>query len=222
MIHILTGPFGSGKTELAINLALHLKNAEEDVSLVDLDVITPYFRIRDVADFLSEKGIDVVTVKRELRHVDLPILPQRLVELFTQRERHVVVDLGGDDDGARVISSLKPLLDGRQVRAYFVVNVFRPFNETVEEICQNIGRLSSRSRLRFNALVNNANLGDQSTEEIVTLGERMVSEVSKVTELPVQWTVLSEELAERLNFSAFKYPVFVIKRFMRVSWEDRR
>lgn len=222
MIHILTGPFGSGKTELAINLALHLKNAEEDVSLVDLDVITPYFRIRDVADFLSEKGIDVVTVKRELRHVDLPILPQRLVELFTQRERHVVVDLGGDDDGARVISSLKPLLDGCQVRAYFVVNVFRPFNETVEEICQNIGRLSSRSRLRFNALVNNANLGDQSTEEIVALGERMVSEVSKVTELPVQWTVLSEELAERLNFSAFKYPVFVIKRFMRVSWEDRR
>jgi len=222
MIHILTGPFGSGKTELAINLALHLRNAEEDVSLVDLDVITPYFRIRDAADLLSETGVDVVTVKRELKHMDLPILPQRLVELFTQKECHVVVDLGGDDDGARVISSLKPLLDNRQVRTYFVVNVFRPFNETVEEISRNIERLSSRSRLRFDALVNNTNLGDQSTEKIVALGEKVVSEVSKITGLPVQWTVLSEKLAKRVDISAFKYPVFVIKRFMRVPWEGRR
>ncbi|HCZ06957.1 MAG: hypothetical protein PWP37_687 [Thermotogota bacterium] len=222
MIHILTGPFGSGKTEISINLALRLKEVAEDVSLLDLDVITPYFRIRDVADLLGEMGIDVVTVKRELKYMDLPIIPGRLTELFSKDNAHIVVDLGGDDDGARVISSLKSLLDGKRISVYFVVNVFRPFNETVDEICYNIERLSSRSRLKFDAIINNSNLGDLSTEEVVLKGEDVVTRVSEITGIPVKWTVLDEALAKHADISGFKYPVFLIKRFLGTPWEGRR
>ncbi|PLV60132.1 hypothetical protein [Thermotoga sp. KOL6] len=222
MVHILMGPFGSGKTEISINLALRLREMGENVSLVDLDVITPYFRIRDVEDTLRKRGILVVTVENRLKYMDLPIIPKHIERAFSSEESHVVIDLGGDDDGARVISSLKPLLKNRETKTYFVINVFRPFSENVREIVQTMERLSNRSRLHIDFLVNNSNLGPLSTKETLLQGEKILTEVSTITGIPVKWTVVLEDLASRIDVNSLKYPVFKIKRFMKTLWEIGR
>jgi len=182
-ISVFMGMFGSGKTEISLNVALELKEKFEHVALADIDVISSYFRSRDYISELERIGIRLIAPHGALMHADLPIITAAV----------------------------------KDVRTYFVLNPYRPFTDTIEKAVEHISRLSKVSRRKIDYLINNANLGNETTLENIRYGERFVSEVSKRINIPVLATVV----ADGICFNAEKFPVFKIKKFLKTPWDIR-
>jgi len=218
MIHIFMGPFGSGKTEIAINYAIRLRNESRVVHLVDLDLITPYFRSRDAVRVLKKMGINVLIPPEEIMYADLPLFPRQLGTVFKEDSADVVVDLGGDDDGARILRSLNDRLRGVAKNVYFVINTRRPFYQTPGEIAEYVKNLSNRADVIVDFLVNNTNLGPYTNDHVVHEGEKVMAKASEILGIPIIWTVLWKGLTKQIKTN---FPVFYIERFMRLPWEEK-
>ncbi|OAA31885.1 cobalamin biosynthesis protein CobQ [Kosmotoga arenicorallina S304] len=214
-ISIFMGMFGSGKTEISLNVALELKEKYEHVALADIDVISPYFRSRDYFKELERMGIKLIAPHSSLMHADLPIITAAVYGYISNEKYSLIIDVGGNDDGAIVLSSLKVALKGKDVRTYFVLNPYRPFTDTVEKTIDHIHRLSRVSRRKIDYLINNSNLGNETTLENIQYGEAFVSEVSRQTNIPVLATVVMNGL----HFNSEKFSVFRIKKFLKTPWE---
>lgn len=208
--HVIIGMFGSGKTEIALNSAIYLKKQYEKVAIADIDVISPYFRTRDEIDILENMGIKVITPPRKFMHADLPIIPAAVGGYISNPEYQIIIDAGGNEDGSTVVGSLKNFLDQANVATYFVINTRRPFMNTVEDIEYYIERLSAKARRKVNYLISNSNLQDETTEEIILKGERILKEVSQKTGIPVAFTVVPDFLKEVKT----EFPKFILKRFL--------
>ena len=133
-ITIFTGPFGSGKTEIAVNYALHLNRHGEKVGLVDLDIVNPYFRSRALSQWLKEAGIDLVSTQPGLEMADLPALSPRIFSFLQSPDHQVIFDVGGDPVGARVLGRFQPYFQTNPYRLWLVVNPYRPGYEDPERI----------------------------------------------------------------------------------------
>ena len=216
-ISVFMGMFGSGKTEISLNVALELKEKFEHVALADIDVISSYFRSRDYISELERIGIRLIAPHGALMHADLPIITAAVYGYISNETYSLIIDVGGNDDGAVALGSLKVALDGKDVRTYFVLNPYRPFTDTIEKAVEHISRLSKVSRRKIDYLINNANLGNETTLENIKYGERFVSEVSKRINIPVLATVV----ADGICFNAEKFPVFKIKKFLKTPWDIR-
>ncbi|WP_245612728.1 cobalamin biosynthesis protein CobQ [Kosmotoga pacifica] len=214
-ISIFMGMFGSGKTEISLNVAVKLKEKFKRVALADIDVISPYFRSRDHVEELNRMGIKLIAPHGALMHADLPIISPVVHGYIANEEYSLVIDVGGNDDGAIALGSLKVALDGKNVKTYFVINPYRPFTNTVEKTVEHLQRLSRVSRRRIDFLINNANLGRETTVENVLFGEKFISRVSELTNIPVAATVIADDL----NFEEEKFPIFKIKKFLKTPWE---
>lgn len=214
-ILIFMGMFGSGKTEIALNVALCLRESFEKIAIADIDVISPYFRSRDHAAELEKKGIKVITPPAQLMHADLPIIPPAVHGFIENEQYRLVLDVGGNDDGAVVLGSLSYLLKKEDTATFFVINPFRPFTDTVQKTVEHIERLSSKARMKVDYLVNNANLGKETTRENVKYGEEFIKEVSKATAIPVAMTVVMDGLKEE----NLQFPVFNLKKHLKTPWE---
>ena len=142
-IVIIVGNYGSGKTEVAINLAVHQKRAGLDVRIADLDLVNPYFRTREAKDSLSELGINVVLPSDEFLQADLPVLSPLVAGMIREPGELSLLDVGGNDAGATVLASLEDILQNKPVTMLQVVNPLRPFTNTVE------GCLKVRSEMNF-------------------------------------------------------------------------
>ncbi|WP_129407955.1 cobalamin biosynthesis protein CobQ [Marinitoga lauensis] len=208
--HVIIGMFGSGKTEIALNSAIYLKEKYDNVAIADIDVISPYFRTRDEIDVLENMGIKVITPPRKFMHADLPIIPPAVGGYIVNPEFQTIIDAGGNEDGSTVVGSLKNFLDQTKTATYFVVNTKRPFMNTVEDIEYYIERLSAKARRRVDFLVSNSNLQNETTEEIILSGEKLLKEVSEKTGIPVAFTVVPEFLKDIKT----EFPKFVLKRFL--------
>ena len=212
-VFVYVGMFGSGKTELAINTAVELKKEEKNVALLDIDVISPYFRSRDKKDPLEEMGIKVVSPPGALSHADLPIITAQVGGYISNESFFTVADVGGNEDGATVLGSLKPFLDRVNKKVFFVVNTLRPFSTTFDEIVRNIKKISAVSRTKIDYLINNTNIAQETTEENVKSGEELIKKVSEYLEIPVAFTVVSEEM----DFQG-EFPVLKLKRYLAEQW----
>ncbi|WP_456399868.1 nucleotide-binding protein [Mesoaciditoga sp.] len=212
-VFVYVGMFGSGKTELAINTAVELKKEEKNVALLDIDVISPYFRSRDKKDPLEEMGIKVVSPPGVLSHADLPIITAQVGGYISNESFFTVADVGGNEDGATVLGSLKPFLDRVNKKVFFVVNTLRPFSTTFDEIVRNIKKISAVSRTKIDYLINNTNIAQETTEENVKSGEELIKKVSEYLEIPVAFTVVSEEM----DFQG-EFPVLKLKRYLAEQW----
>lgn len=194
---ILTGNYGSGKTELSIALASQLRrHARGRIALVDLDIVNPYFRSAEQKTLLEAKGIEVFMPSFAMSTVDIPALPADIMSVFAQDYAHVVIDLGGDDTGAAALGRyhpyLKPLRNELQV--LYVVNPLRPLSGTAEDIVRLFGLIESRARLRPTMLVNNANLQEQTTARELINAQALLGEVSKQLNIPIGMVVGEEHL----------------------------
>lgn len=214
-VSVMMGMFGSGKTELSLNLAFYLKSSYEAVALIDADVISPYFRSRDLLDSFAENDIDIIAPEGPLRTADLPIIPARVRGAIQSEDSNVVIDAGGNDYGAVVLSSISADIKNQRSAVFFVINPFRPFTDTVAKTVDHLARLSERSRLTVNYLVNNANLGSETTKDDILSGERFVEEVSDETGIPVIMTCVMDGT----EFLENRFPVFRMKKYLKTPWE---
>ncbi|HOM02700.1 MAG TPA: hypothetical protein PLH43_07735 [Acetivibrio sp.] len=198
-ISIFTGHFGSGKTEVAVNFALRLREQNINTAIVDFDIVNPFFRTTDVKRELESKNIWVVSPLYANTNVDVPALPAEIYTLFEKKEYNVVFDVGGDDLGARALSRFKEEIENDDYEMYFVINTKRPMTDTVEKIEQMIFEIESASRLKVSKLVNNTNLVGKTTVEDVIEGHKMIKELSRKLNIPVAFVSGFREIADEVR-----------------------
>jgi hypothetical protein len=215
-ITIFTGRFGSGKTEVALNYALRLADRGGIPLLVDLDVVTPYFRTREKSEEMAERGVEVVAPFQVGQYVDIPAISPRILGAIEQKRRPVVLDVGGDVQGARVLSQYAAVIDRSGYTMNFVVNPYRPFMGTVAGVETAVREIERSSHLSASHLVSNPNLMSESTPELVLAGHRQVQEASRALGLPISMLIVSESLFKEANDQlVFELPILVVHRFWR-------
>jgi len=220
-IVIFAGRFGSGKTEISLNYALSLvdQTDQQRPILVDLDVVTPYFRTRELAERLAQEGVDVVTPAPVAQHLDVPGITPEILGAIQQPYRPVVLDVGGDAQGARALGQYASVLNQLDYAMNFVVNPHRPFTDSVAGIAQAVAEIQSTARLQATALVSNPNLIGETTLPIVTAGHRLVEEAAQALGLPVAFVSLRADLAAEAGPNTFRQPVMPLRRFFVLPWE---
>ena len=215
---IIVGNYGSGKTETAVNLALHQQSSGLDVSIVDLDLVNPYFRTREARVFLENLGVEVVLPDKRYMHADLPILAPAVAGMIQDPAELTILDAGGDDVGVTVLAALGDFLSKREVHMIQVINPFRPFTETIEGCIQIKEEIEASSKLKITSLVSNANLIDETTPEHIIEGYRFIKEVSKTTGLPIEFITASSQMIPQLDMNQFHCPVLTIDRKLVFPW----
>ncbi|MBQ6398965.1 MAG: hypothetical protein IJI21_02485 [Clostridia bacterium] len=182
---ILTGNYGSGKTEIALNLALRAAEREK-TTLVDLDIVNPYFRSGEKADELREKGIRVLMPVFAMTTVDIPALPAEIQSVFESDAERIIFDVGGDDTGAAALGRYFPsfMMRRQEVMTALVVNCMRPLTETREDILDLAERIQARGRLKLDMLINNTNLADQSDGKMLLAPSGMLRECARELDIP--------------------------------------
>jgi hypothetical protein len=194
-VTILVGHFGSGKTEIAVNLAFGWRDRGEDVAVVDLDVVKPYFRVRALREEMEGRGIRLVVPQDDRFYADLPIVvPEVRGAIARAMAGHgrVIVDVGGADVGSRVLGSIPGLGDPELADVLFVVNGRRPFAETPDAVVAMVSEIERASKLKMTGLVANTHLIQETTADTVEEGLELAEAVGRVTGLPVRfWAMLS-------------------------------
>ena len=208
-ITLFAGHYGSGKTNIALNYARILKRAGEKVAIADLDIVNPYFRTKDSAQDLQAEGIDLVVSDFANSNVDFPALPKEIYSLVAppvlsttncQLPTRVVIDVGGDDRGALALGRYVP--DIRAENDYemlAVVNAARPLTRTPQDAVEVLREIESACQLPFTGIVNNTNLGQQTTAETVLGSRAYADEIAALMKLPVRFTCAPAALAEELS-----------------------
>ena len=194
-ITVFSGHYGSGKTNVALSVALGLARSGQSVTVADLDIVNPYFRTKDSARELEKAGIELICSDYANTNVDIPALPQSMYAITDDRSRKVVVDLGGDDRGALALGRLAPaILEENDFDLFAVINMFRPLTKTAEETVGVMKEIEAASGLRFTGLVNNSNLGEETTPETVLSSLPYAEEAARLTGLPIVMTTVEKEL----------------------------
>ncbi|MBR4874691.1 MAG: hypothetical protein IKU87_02585 [Clostridia bacterium] len=210
-INIVTGHYGSGKTEFSVNFALELKKTHEKVILVDLDIVNPYFRSNDSRKLLEDAGIDVIAPHYAGTNVDIPVLPPEIMRVFEEKDAKIVIDVGGDDDGAIALGRYKKYFDANGYEMYLVINTRRPLTTSEDEIIRMKEDIESASRLSVTGLISDTNIAGETTPEIVMEGFDVVNNVSKKTGLLIKFICAEEKVASNLP-DTIKDKIFTIVR----------
>ncbi|UCE62197.1 MAG: hypothetical protein JSU63_10895 [Phycisphaerales bacterium] len=217
---LIVGNYGSGKTEVAVNLAIRLSQ-EQSVSIVDLDIVNPYFRCREVRGEMEETGIRVINPEGDYQAADLPIILPEIRGAVLDGRGVLICDVGGDDVGARVLSSLADVLLDRPCVMLQVLNAKRPFTETVEGCLRIRREIEAASRLRVTGLVSNTHLLDETDAGTVFDGLRLARDVEEASGLPVSFVTADENMRNSFDTEAAGCPVLWIKRRMLPPWKLR-
>ncbi len=199
-ITLFAGHYGSGKTNIAVNYALHLKNKGENVTIADLDIVNPYFRTRDSLEELNSAGIKLISSEFASSNVDLPALPGEVYSILDNFRECAIMDIGGDDRGAyalgRYADSIK---NENNYEMLFVFNKYRPLTPTAEDALEIMGEIEEACKIKFTAIVNNSNLGALTTAEDVLASVEETEKLSALSGLPVKMTTAESELVNNLN-----------------------
>ena len=197
---LLCGHYGSGKTNIAVNLAQKIKREYPIVTLADLDIVNPYFRSKDSATELEEAGIRLICSNYANSNVDIPALPSDLYALTDDRRMRAIIDVGGDDRGALVLGRLAPaILNENDYEMLMVINCYRPWTRDAASTLEVMREIEAAGGIRFTALVNNSNLGIETTAEDVLASVRYADEVATMSNLPVVMTTADEKLEDELR-----------------------
>ena len=185
-ITLFAGHYGSGKTNIAVNYAIAMAREGKAVCIADLDIVNPYFRTKDSAERLSEAGVTLISPQFANTNVDLPALPAEAYRLVQDKSIYGVMDIGGDDRGAyalgRYVDAIKAENDYRMV---FVANCYRPLTPTAEEALEVMREIETACNLKFTDIINNSNLGPETTAETVLNSLDYIQKLSQLSGLPV-------------------------------------
>lgn len=194
-IVLLSGHYGSGKTNIAVNLALRMKAAREKVAIADIDIVNPYFRTKDSQAELEKAGIRLICSDFAGSNVDLPALPQDVYAITDEPDLFSVIDVGGDDRGALALGRWRDaILRENDYEMLFVVNRFRPLTADALSTIEVMREIELASGMPFTAVVNNSNLGEETTVRDVLNSRDYAAEICERTGLPLKMTAVREEL----------------------------
>ena len=186
-LYIFTGHFGSGKTEVAVNFALDLKKNKPDanVALIDMDIINPFFRSADARGRLEKRGIRVETMLFANTNVDVPALSGAMGPLIADESTYVILDVGGDDLGAKAVGYYAQLIKDRPHTAFFVLNPYRPFTKEIADTAGIFGEIEESALIKIDALIDNSNLLEYTDASVIAKGGTKVKAFAEFAKLPV-------------------------------------
>ena len=196
-VTLFCGHYGSGKSNLAVNYALWLRRQNVPVTLADIDIVNPYFRSKDSEAELTAAGVEVISLPFANSNVDLPSLPSAVYGLVERRDRYAVLDVGGDDRGAYALGRFSPyILRENDFEMIFVANFYRPLTRTAEEAMEVMQEISAVCAVPFTGIVNNSNLGEETTAADVQKTFSEAQTLSEIAGLPLRFTSVKADLAK--------------------------
>ena len=192
---IISGHYGSGKTNIAVNIAKKLAESQKNVALADLDIVNPYFRSKDSQRELEEKGIRLICSLYANSNVDIPALPQEMYALTDDKSLTAVLDIGGDDRGALVLGRLADNIKAENnYEMLMVVNKFRPETKDADSAIEIMHEIEAASKIKFTGIINNSNLGIETDENCILSSLSFAEEIAEKTGIPVVMTTVSENV----------------------------
>jgi tRNA uridine 5-carbamoylmethylation protein Kti12 len=215
---IVIGAYGSGKSEYASNLAYENRNKKE-VVLADLDVVNPYFRSREMREKFSKIGIDVIAPDGAFSHADVPMISPRIMGAIQNYDKTVILDVGGDPAGCRTLARFEENIKIRGYEMHFVINTKRPFMRNPDEIQRMKNMLESASGLQITELISNTNLMDETTDDIVADGIRIVEEVAQKNQLVFETYLVLEKHNEKISDNLLGKQKKILQHFFNKPWE---
>lgn len=211
-ITAITGHYGSGKTNLAVNLAVDFAKRGEKVTIVDLDIVNPYFRTADFAELFNSLGIKLVYPRFANTNLDIPSIGFDMAALINGCDR-LILDVGGDDSGAIALGQFSAQLNNSGCKLYCVVNKYRYLTKTAEEAAQLLRETEASARIRTAGIINCSNLGSETTAEDVENSVEYAKKLSELTGVPLVMTA-----AERSLNIKNAYPIDI---YVRPFWEEK-
>jgi hypothetical protein len=197
---LFAGHYGSGKTNIAVNYAIRLAREGKKFCIADLDIVNPYFRTKDSEAELRAAGIDLISPRYANTNVDLPALPAESYRLVQDRSCFGVIDIGGDDRGAYALGRFADAVKAEgDYRMALVLNRFRPLTSTPEAAVEIMREIETASKITFNCIVNNSNIGSETTADIVRESVAFAEEVSRKTGLPIWFHTAEESVAKEIS-----------------------
>lgn len=196
---LLCGHYGSGKTNVAVNMAFDLKAQYENVAVADLDIVNPYFRTKDSLEDFREKNIRLICSEYANSNVDIPALPQDMYAITDDRTLKVILDIGGDDRGALALGRIAPQInEENDFEMLMVINKFRPLTPDADSTIEVMREVEAAGGIKFTGLINNSNLGEETTAEDVTGSVEYAESVAEKSGLPVVMTTVKQDLFDEL------------------------
>ena len=197
---LFAGHYGSGKTNIAVNYAIRLAQEGKKVCVADLDIVNPYFRTKDSEDEFKAHGISLICSKYANSNVDLPALPAESYRLVQDKSCYGVIDIGGDDRGAYALGRFADAVKAEgDYRMALVLNKFRPLTSTPEGAIEIMREIEAASRIPFTCIVNNSNIGSETTRETVLESIEFAEKVSRATGLPIWLHTVEESVAGKIT-----------------------
>ncbi len=218
-IRIITGHYGSGKTEFAVNYVKALRRSVEGkVAIADLDIVNVYFRSREKKDELEQLGIQVIASTIEGANADVPAVSGAMTMPVVNKDYQYVIDLGGNDVGTLVLGRIKPIIDHAETDFFMVVNVYRPNTSTPEGIIEQMENLEYAAGLKVTGFINNTNLVRETTADCLAYGDEVLKEVTKRTGVPVKYVTYVKELLTEGVPEGLAGELFPMEFNMRKTW----
>ena len=199
-ILLFAGHYGSGKTNIAVNVAMHLRREREKVTIADLDIVNPYFRTEDSREELARADIRLICSEYAGTNLDAPALPPEMYAITDDRSMTAVMDIGGDDRGALALGRYTPaILEENNYEMLLVINGYRPLTRDAVSTLEIIREIEAAGGIPFTAIINNSNLGEETDAETVLSSLDYAREISEATGLPIKMTTVREELYGELK-----------------------
>ncbi len=194
-ITLLCGHYGSGKTNVAVNMALALKKQRDRVAIADLDIVNPYFRTKDSSGEFEDNGIRLICSEFANSNVDIPALPQDMYAITDDKDLSVIIDVGGDDRGALALGRLaSKIVEENDYEMLMVINCYRPLTRDAISTIEVMREIEYAGHIKFTGIINNSNLGEITTPEDVLSSVSYANEVSEMSNLPLVYTTVNENI----------------------------
>lgn len=216
-IRVFAGHFGSGKTEISINYALCLARAGNKVAIVDIDIVNPYFCVRDLRPMLEEYGIRVIASNPDYSNAELAVVPPEVAAVFNDKSYEVVIDIGGDGLGAKALGQYNRFFKEEDYEMYFVINNNRPFTLDSKGVLEYIKEIEWCSRLKVTELISNTNLSYETTAYDILNGDKIVHNLSEEINIPYKYTICTRELEKEIKGKVHG-EILPIDIYMKPPW----
>lgn len=221
-IRIIVGHYGSGKSEFSVNYAMQLAKQNKDpnkkVAIADLDVVNPYFRSREKEDFLAQIGVESFSSPLKNSTLDLPAVSAEIRKPVIDETYEYVMDVGGDDVGARVLGSIKDIMKKADYDMFLIINANREYTTNADEVIRYMRSIMGASGLNITGLINNTHLLWDTRIEDILKGEKLAKEVSEKTGIPLKYTVYPSYLDISTIKDEISSEIFTVDMIMREKW----